>query len=265
MSEERLLAVFAHPDDESLLAGGTLAFCRAAGVEIRLVSATRGEMGPVAEDVGVDRGSLGAVREQELRAAAAALGIESVACLDFPDGELKWVEAPGLAERVLEMLRMWRPTILLTFDSQGLYWHPDHIAVHEQVLRAVGCLRAGDRPSVYCATLPDGMMAAMVAAVRQRGLPADLWGLAPEDFGVPEEQITTTVDVRPFLAAKLRALRSHRTQLGPTNLLAAIPDDLAERYLGREYFIHAGRAGDRADRLSALRFKSTVAPEALRR
>jgi LmbE family N-acetylglucosaminyl deacetylase len=70
-----------------------------------------------------------------------------------------------------------------------------------------------------------------------RGLPEDLWGIAPDAFGAPAESITISLDVRPFLPAKLSALRGYASQLGPGHLLSTLPDDLAEEFLGREYFV----------------------------
>jgi hypothetical protein len=81
------------------------------------------------------------------------------------------------------------------------------------------------------------MAGGLAAAVAERGLPADLWGLRPGEFGVPAARITTVLDVRKFLAPKLLALRSHRTQLPPEHLFQVIPVDLAEEFLGREYFV----------------------------
>jgi LmbE family N-acetylglucosaminyl deacetylase len=238
MSSGRLLAVFAHPDDESLVAGGTLAACAAAGVEVRIVSVTHGERGPIAHPSLATRASLGAVRAAELRAAAVALGVGAVQCLDYPDGALKWSDPDRLRDDLAGRIRDWRPDAIITFGPEGLYWHRDHIAVHSATMAALETLAAeGIAPWVYHATWPHGLAESLVSALAARGDPADLWGLRPGDFGVPAETITSVVDVRPFLAAKLRALRSHRTQLHPAHLLLALPDDLAWEFLGREYFV----------------------------
>jgi LmbE family N-acetylglucosaminyl deacetylase len=238
----RILAVFAHPDDESIVAGGTLAACAAAGCKVAIVSATRGELGPIADPNLATAETLGSVRALELRAAALALGLgESAAeCLDYPDGALSRAE-PGRLEGDLERrIRAQRPDAIITFGPEGLYWHRDHIAVHRHTLAALDSLgREGIVPEVYYATWPLGLMGDVVSALAEPGRTIDLWGLQPADFGAPAETITTVVDVRPFLVPKLRALRSHRSQLGAGHLFRVIPDDLAEEFLGREYFVRA--------------------------
>src|SRR5436305_12169867 len=108
MSRDCLLAVFAHPDDESLVAGGALAACAAAGVEVALVCATRGELGPIAEAGLATRETLAAAREAELRAAGRALGVSAVECLGYPDGELAWCDESALAADVGGAPRPWR-------------------------------------------------------------------------------------------------------------------------------------------------------------
>ena len=247
MSRERLLGVFAHPDDESLVAGGALAACAAAGGEVALVCATRGELGPIAEAGLATRETLAAVREAELRAAGRALGVRAVECLGYPDGELQGCDASALAADVGEALWRWRPGAVITFGPEGLYWHSDHLAVHAATLAAVGAAAGeGIAPAVYYATWPRRWATELMAALAARGVAADLWGLHPDDFGAPPASITTTLDVRRFLAAKLRALRGHRSQIGPGHLLRVIPDDLAGEFLGREFFVRArGGAAER--------------------
>src|SRR5690349_4600204 len=107
MSRERLLAVFAHPDDESLVAGGVIAACAAAGVEVALVCATRGELGPIADAALATRQTLAAVREAELRAAGRALGAHAVECLSYPDGGLHCCDGGALAADLGSALRRW--------------------------------------------------------------------------------------------------------------------------------------------------------------
>jgi LmbE family N-acetylglucosaminyl deacetylase len=245
MSAGCILAVFAHPDDESLLAAGTLARCAEAGASVVLVSATRGERGPSHQRRAATPAALARVRERELRAAGRAIGATAVECMDFPDGELAWVDRARLETELAAVLRRWSPDAVLTFGPEGLYWHPDHIAVHDAVSAAVDAVAAeGLAPRLEYATWPEGWMARMVAAVGARGLPTDFFGLPPHAFGSPAASITTVRDVRPFLGRKLRALRSHRSQLRACRLLRAIPHDLALEFLGREFFVTArpGRA-----------------------
>jgi LmbE family N-acetylglucosaminyl deacetylase len=219
-----LLAVFAHPDDESLVAGGMLAACAAHGIEVHVVSLTRGELGPSAIESVAD---LGAERARELESAGRELGV-TTECLTFPDGELDGV-GDRATRAIRDRIRALRPDALLSFDESGLYWHPDHIAVHEYVAAA-----ALHGPPVYEATLPEGKLSALTEAMTRRGLAADLWGLDPAAFGSAAEDLAR-VDVRGFLDRKLRALRRYRTQLGAGHALANVTDELARDFLGDEY------------------------------
>jgi LmbE family N-acetylglucosaminyl deacetylase len=253
MTAGRLLAVFAHPDDESIVAGGTLAACAEAGVEVHVVSVTHGEQGPIADPGLATRETLGTVRAGELRAAAEALGVSAVECLDYHDSALEWSDPRELRDDLVRRVRDFCPDAVVTFGPEGLYWHPDHVAVHRAATAALEVLAArGFAPCVYYATWPQGLAESLASAAACRGLPADLWGLSPRCFGAPADTITNMVDVRSFLAAKLRALRSHRTQLHPAHLLLSLPDDLAQEFLGREYFVRSRPRGTTADWLAAV-------------
>lgn len=248
MTVPGVLAVFAHPDDESLVAGGTLAACAAAGVRVDILSMTRGEAGPICAG-GADRALLGAVRAFELDEAGRALGAQTTTCLEYPDGELGDVDGDDAAAEVARHIARRRPDAVITFGAEGLYWHPDHIAVHAIVHRA---LVDAPVPWVYEATMRRRQMAELVHAMATRGLATDLWGLDPGLFGVPAARITTTVDVRSQLHRKLRALRSHATQIGPGHVLSVVPGDLAERLLGSEFFVRSGAVKPTADWLTSV-------------
>lgn len=227
-----ILAVVAHPDDESLIAGGTLALAARAGVRTTVVSLTRGELGPISDSRLSDREHLGEVRAGELEAAARELGVQEAICLKLPDGELPWAEVEFTSGVLAQRLGDERPDVLLTFGEDGLYGHPDHAAAAQIARRAVERLTDG-ATDVYEATWPPETMLYLAAAARERGLPHDLWGVEPEAFGC-ERPVTVSVDVRPVLPQKLAAIRAHRTQIGPDHLLAGLPLSLAELHLGRE-------------------------------
>jgi LmbE family N-acetylglucosaminyl deacetylase len=226
-----IVAIVAHPDDESLIAGGTLALAAGAGAATGVVSLTRGERGPIAAGVPVARGTLGEVRELELQRASSELGVAWTACLRYPDGELPWVDHEAAAAELAALLAPHAPSALLTFGPDGLYWHHDHVAARDIALLAAGQLE--HEVDIYEAAWPTGLMAALVSAATERGLPVGLWGLEPEAFG-SERDPNVVVDVRPALARKLAALRAHRTQIGSDHLFAALPTDVAERFLAFE-------------------------------
>jgi LmbE family N-acetylglucosaminyl deacetylase len=249
-----VLAVFAHPDDESLLAGGVLAACAAAGHRVAIVSMTRGERGPTELTGLAGRSALGDVREAELLAAARELGVSSAECLDYPDGELADADEAQAARALALLLERERPEAVISFSDEGLYWHPDHLAVSRFLNAALDLLGGSASASLYGATWPEGHAGRLVWLMRARGLTADLWGLEPDAFGAPSDSITRSLDVRPFLPAKLAALRAYASQIGPSHLLSSLPDDLAEEFLGREYFVRSRPGESQRDWLAeALR------------
>lgn len=259
MTTDRVFGIFAHPDDESILAGGTLAACAAAGIEVILISVTSGELGPFVGPSLAAGETLAMRREQELRAAARALGASEVYSLGRPDGELAWACPGEIETQLANRIGWWRPRAVITFGPEGLYWHPDHIAVHHFTRKAVeATARGGYAPQVYYATFPFGRMKQLVAAARERGLSTDLWGLAPDDFGAPEEEITTIVDVRRFLGKKLQALRCHRSQFGADNLFNSLTPDLAEEFLGYEYLVRSASADGAGDWLAEALSRSSA-------
>ena len=138
----RILAVFAHPDDESFCAGGTLAKHAADGAEIMVVSATRGEAGQIHDVRAATRHTLGQVRERELRLACARLGIRHAVCLDYGDGTLKDVALEALTRDIVRIVREFQPNVVITFGPDGAYGHPDHVAIGAATTTA--CTLAGD-------------------------------------------------------------------------------------------------------------------------
>jgi LmbE family N-acetylglucosaminyl deacetylase len=125
----KLLGLFAHPDDETFCAGGTLAKFAAAGWETMVVSATRGQAGQIHDARVATRRTLGQVRERELRSACAHLGVQHVRCFDYMDGSLEQSDRHELIGRVVATIRDFRPDVVITFGADGAYGHPDHIAM----------------------------------------------------------------------------------------------------------------------------------------
>jgi LmbE family N-acetylglucosaminyl deacetylase len=125
----RLLGVFAHPDDETFCAGGALARYTNEGCEAMVVSATRGEAGQIRDATRATRRTLGAVRERELEAACAALGVGHVRCLDYGDGTLADADGAELRAAVLAVMAEFSPDVVITFGDDGAYGHPDHTTI----------------------------------------------------------------------------------------------------------------------------------------
>ena len=240
--ERSLLAIFAHPDDESLASGGLLAACADAGVRVSLVCATRGEAGPADGT----RDELATVRTRELHAAATVLGVTEVVLLGHRDGYLQSEDGPALETDINATLQRIRPDVVVTFGEDGLYWHPDHVAVHERTTAAVVALGAG-APALYYVTMPPGQMravldAATAAAARQRPetpAPRGILGIADADaFGACATPPTLEVDIRAFATRKLAALRCHQTQMRG-DALDLLPAGDAPQLLGVEHYRRA--------------------------
>lgn len=247
-----LLVLTAHPDDEVLIAGGTLAACAERSIPTSVVCLTRGENGPIARRALATRRTLGAVRAQELKDACAALGVDYVKCYRRQDGGLSWSDRSAIAAQVAAVIDSRRPTAVVSFGEDGLYYHPDHIATYQIARSAVR--RAHHPVSLYRSVWAKADMRQLSSELRRRGLSENLWGLEPEDFGVEEDERADEIvtDVRRFTATKLRALQCHQTQLHPDHALARLPAELAERYLGYERFAAVGAGKLRGTRPTAL-------------
>lgn len=232
-----LLAVFAHPDDESLACGGLLSWCADLGADVALLCLTRGQHGP-----GPSPG-LGTTRETELRAAAKALGVAHVVVLGYEDGMLPWADASQLESDVREAIQTSRADVVITFGDDGLYWHPDHVAVHERATAAVMSL-GDEAPALYYVTLPAGRMRDVVEHVAALAGPSDdppreIFGVADVDaFGAVALSPTLVIDTGAYASRKLAAIRCHASQR-PRNALAHVPDQDAASLIGRELYRRA--------------------------
>jgi LmbE family N-acetylglucosaminyl deacetylase len=234
-----VLAVFAHPDDESLCCGGTLARLADEGMRVVVMCASHGERGALSGPA-LDR-ALGGVRALELRAAADALGIASLIIGDHPDGNLQWAHVSEFQAELTSFIRRHRPAAVITFGHDGLYWHLDHVGVHERTTTAVKSL-GGDAPPLYYVTMARGVMPQIVAAARSRGWappPKGFWSLIPEAFGIGAEKPTLTLDIERWVPRKMAAILCHRSQIGEGHPFEWVSDADACRLLGREFFHRA--------------------------
>lgn len=257
-----LLAVFAHPDDEALACGGLLAWWSALGLRTSLLCLTRGELGAQgAPGADGDRRAarLAAIRARELQDAAAILGIGHVTLLGHADGMLPWTDPDLLASDIARVIDRVAADVVVTFDADGLYWHPDHIAVHERTTAAVAA-RTSAPPALYYVTMPPGAMRAVAdhardAAARSHAAPprAVLGVSDPDALGACAPPPSLVLDTGAFAGRKLRAIKCHRSQLRE-DALALVTTDSAPRLLGAEHYRRAevGARGETLlDRLGA--------------
>jgi N-acetyl-1-D-myo-inositol-2-amino-2-deoxy-alpha-D-glucopyranoside deacetylase len=249
-----ILAVFAHPDDESLACGGTIARSVAEGARVVLFCASRGERGSVADPARIREDGLGTVRARELADAARTLGVAELIIETHPDGSLQWADVTELRAEIMMTVLRCRPDAVITFDEDGLYWHRDHIGVHERTTTAIASFGEG-APPLYYATLPKGAMREIArAADAKRGVgeAPGFWGIQPDAFGVATEPPTFVIDVERYVDRKLAALRCHATQLGPHHPLTWIDQADVRRWLGIERFRRAPGASTRQGILEGL-------------
>ncbi|MFF5206197.1 PIG-L family deacetylase [Streptosporangium sp. NPDC000396] len=260
-----LMAVHAHPDDEVLSTGGIFARCADEGIRTVLVTCTNGEQGDGPKGVkpgepGHDEAAVSALRLEELRESVTHLGIEHVELLGYRDsGMVGWAanEAPDAfanipveeaAGRLAALMERYRPQVVVTYDENGGYGHPDHIQAHRIAVAAAEM--SGIPSKFYYTAVPRERVAELFDYLRSTGAaPEDLE--LPEDFGVPEEQITTVVDVAPYAERKRKALEAHASQ-SESIFLLHMPAEAQQRVFGQEAFIlHSSRvpAADREDHL----------------
>ena len=253
-SPRTLLAVLAHPDDESLGLGGTIARYAAEGAEVVLVTATLGQRGRYRGIRPGEPGHPGAealaeIRETELRAAAETLGVREVVLLGYMDGELDRVDPRELVRRVAGVIRRVRPQVIVTFSPDGGYGHPDHIAVSQLALSAAvaaaDSAHAGgeneDRPhavaKLYYMAWPEAKMAAYEAAFRHITVTVD--GVERSARGWPEWNVTTVIDTREHWPTVWRAVRCHESQIAQYEKLKDLPPEHHEALWGSQHFYRA--------------------------
>lgn len=237
-----LVTVFAHPDDETFGVGGSMASAVDAGARVVTICATRGEVGEIADPLLATAETLGAVREAELRAACAELGVHDVRFLGYRDSGMEgtlenadpraFANAPDeeVVERIAVHFRELRPDVVVTFEPGGVYGHPDHKKISRCATAAFD-LAGGSR--LFYAGPSRSWFAAFIADLKAAGFE----GFPFEDvgsFGVPDEEVTTIVEIGAQLARKKRALAAHRTQINPW--LASLTDEWLDRILSRETF-----------------------------
>jgi LmbE family N-acetylglucosaminyl deacetylase len=246
----KLLAVLAHPDDESLGFGGTLAKYAGEGVDVFLVTATRGERGRylgrrVGQDGHPGPAALAAIRENELRGAAAVLGVGDVSVLGFPDGCLDRAVPREAVGRIAEHIRRVRPDVVMTFGYDGAYGHPDHIAVSQFTTAAV-MTASVPVSKLYYLAWPQTTWAAYQAAIGTLSTTVD--GVERHVTPWPEWAVTTVLDARSVWSVVWRAVLCHQSQVSAYGRLKDLTPERHEELWGRQSFyrvfstVNGGRA-----------------------
>lgn len=245
--QRRLMCIFAHPDDESLGTGSTLAKYAAEGVEVYLLTATRGERGWQGEP-GAYPGlqALGELRTAELLAAARTLGIHEVQFLDYIDGDLDQAQTAEAIARIVPHLRRVRPQVVITFGPDGSYGHPDHIAISQLTAAAILCAADASYTDLgqclphrvsklYYMVDTSAEVAIYTSVIGEIVFPVD--GVERKPVGWEEWAVTTRIDGTEYWRATVDAVSCHKSQLSGFAELAALPEERQRSLWGvRSYY-----------------------------
>jgi len=227
-----LLVVTAHPDDESMGAGGLILRHTRAGVQVNLICATRGERGWVGKPPGAREEDLAQIRAAELEAAASALAIDDYELWNYPDGGVDGSDQNEITERIKEHIDRFAPAVVVGWGPDGVYGHPDHIAMGRCTDAAIAATSERTRPALYHLAV-DGPLAKAYRAVV---------GLNGQDGGALPLVVQDHVDVVIELTAeevqmKLRAIDCHESQLETWRIEIRRHPQLMQQGYGREPYI----------------------------
>lgn len=233
-SKKRLLAILAHPDDESLGFGGTFAKYAREGVETFLITATRGQrgrFGTAAQSPGLD--VVGQAREKELYAASSILGIEKVYLLDYMDGDLDQADPRIIVPEIANLIRQIKPQVVLTFGPDGLYGHPDHMAISQFTSAALTKAALPDFQSaigsphavskLYWFAWPHEKWHLYQAAFKKLTMKVD--GYEREATPSPEWMVSTRIRTEAYWKQWWSAIQCHHTQIAIFDRLNTLSEE----------------------------------------
>ncbi len=248
----------AHPDDESIATGGTMAKMAAEGHRIVLVVATRGENGEVADGFLRPDEPLRERRVAETAASAEILGVSRVEFLGYVDsgmmgtpendvaGSFWQADVEEAAQKLAAILTEEAADVVTAYDENGVYGHPDHIQVYRVGMRAA---QLAGTPKAYMGTanrdhMRRGMERAMASGVEMPDMPDDMPDMSDLQIGVTEDRITTVLDVRDQVDVKRRSMAAHASQISETSFFLAMPPDMFADAFGWEWYILDGASPD---------------------
>ncbi|HVS43950.1 MAG TPA: PIG-L family deacetylase [Candidatus Dormibacteraeota bacterium] len=257
-----LLAVHAHADDETITMGGTLAHYASLGVRTANVCCTDGRLATIVDPTMVEeevRPRLGEVRHAELTEACAILGVGELHWLGYHDSGMVgepsnrepdsfWMTPlDSIVERLVGIIREFRPDVVVTYDAHGAYGHPDHVQAHRATLLAV---EAAQHPRVYpevgkpwrvsklyYTAFARSSVLKIIEFSRMAGMESP-FGDDPEavEFGTPDELITARIDCSEQIAIKRRALQAHRSQISADFPLMRVPEEILREHFPTEHY-----------------------------
>ena len=265
MLEKRLLACFAHPDDEAFPIGGSLAAHSSRGVNIRLITATSGEEGEVRSPGLAMPDGLGSLRREELSCSVHTLGLQSHHVLGYRDSGMAGTSANNLPEAFINIpqeeiigilvreIRTFRPQVVLTFEPGGLYGHPDHIAICKHATKAfhtandvsiypeqlIEGLEPFQPDRLYYSARPQGFRTSMALKLQAAGIDFPMPTIERANDGIDPDEIHLEVNVSDQLDQKMGSILCHKSQVAPNWPYNQVPRSVAADILGREHYIRA--------------------------
>jgi LmbE family N-acetylglucosaminyl deacetylase len=252
-----LMAVHAHPDDEASSTGGVLALYSDQGVRTVVVTCTNGEFGDAPGGVkpgqdGHEEQAVAQLRLAELRQSCKILGVTDLELLGYHDsGMPDWdykdrpeafcnIPVADVAARIGGLIEAYRPHVVITYDDNGMYQHPDHVHASRAAQAAVAA--TGIAAKLYLSALRGSDWLKMWEALREQGVEVppgrDFTPELRQKMAEDELRITTTVDIQPVLGRKRDALFAHASQI-QESWFSRIPPEIAAATFGREHFIRA--------------------------
>jgi len=258
---KRLLLVHAHPDDETINNGVTMAKYAASGAQVTLVTCTRGEEGEVLvtelANLASDKDDkLGEHREVELKDAMAQLGINDFRFLGAPNkkwrdsgmmgttqndrGDVFWqADLDEASHELVKIILEIKPQVLITYDEFGGYGHPDHIKAHRVAMRAaeLAAEQGWQISKIYWNTMPRSVIQMGIEKMKEVG--SDFFGAESADdlpFAKPDELVTTVVNAPEYVPQKLEAMKAHATQISVDGPFFALSNNLGLSVWGDEYY-----------------------------
>jgi LmbE family N-acetylglucosaminyl deacetylase len=244
--------VHAHPDDEAISTGGVMMRAHEEAHRVVLVTCTRGEEGEIHNmDEAATRPRLAAVRTAELRRACDVLGVDRQEFLGYRDSGMAGTAANDdpasfhlaplheAGERLAVLLREERPEVVVTYTSDGTYGHPDHIKAHHTTVAALDLLeREGWSPAkFYLSAIPRAFMQQLMKMAVEAGMEMPANGI--RILGIPDEEITTSVNVRDLAERKREAFAAHVSQNDPNSPFQTMASQIYEMAFGTEHFVLA--------------------------
>ncbi len=250
-----VLGAFAHPDDEGFGCGGTLAMLVARGARVTVAVGTNGDVGEISDPVLATPETLHLVRQEEMRQAMKITGVQEVRFMGYRDSgmagtpendhprSLYQAPADRVVDELAQIIRDTRPDVVLTHDPTGGYGHPDHTTMCELVTRAFqsvteegGTAQGSPAMLLYYVCFPKSNFRRMWEQMLDAGITPPFASLDIDRLGSPDDEVTTTLDIREYVDIKIESLNCHRTQIDPNGPFSQLPPDISRDMMGTEYF-----------------------------